>query len=506
MAKILFPNKSAKANVQWAKDYYLSNLKTSESVNLNFQTATNGTSSKNSKRQNLKKTNWDNAATGKTTVYDFVEVPLVYTNKISPSVNLSRGISAQAIDKSVFNASFDRLIIYKDVGGNIDQRIVSFIPDKDYLDRHNGNVGHNKIDKLDNDFFGYLHYKDWNGSNLFMLRIENGKSVRHYSLDNSNSQNNQQSGTAIQSTTRTENAPGENCLTLTTTYYITWCYYTDENTYPDYCDPPEQIAQTTQNICDNGGGGGSTTTNTVDCSDPLNFSNAKCLSIEDKNPCDEKTRISAIKSSAAFNSQDSIIRDNIYYYSAEYGGEYKLSSLSATSYKSTAVRTGLQNKFEPSFTWNATDGFTLGDGHSHPGGTAPSPADAFGMAKNLSNSELKNAGKSDIEFYKSNCFMKIITDSATYMVTVKNWSKYLTEYQNYKTQGYLAYTADFLTIGGTGFKEPGFRFLKQFGDFLTIYKADLNGNFKPLMLKTENGQEIVGVRLCPGDIQPGNEE
>jgi hypothetical protein len=39
-----------------------------------------------------------------------------------------------------------------------------------------------------------------------------------------------------------------------------------------------------------------------------------------------------------------------------------------------------------------------------------------------------------------------------------------------------------------------------------LYKADLNGAFKPLMIKNENGTKTVANKLCPGDIDPNVEE
>ncbi|MCF8318153.1 MAG: hypothetical protein K9I02_05355 [Haliscomenobacter sp.] len=78
--------------------------------------------------------------------------------------------------KEIFTGSFDRLIIYKDKKtGKTGQKIITYIPDLSYLRRHNNDISHNKINKLDSDFTGYLEFKKWDGTRLYILEVTNGK-------------------------------------------------------------------------------------------------------------------------------------------------------------------------------------------------------------------------------------------------------------------------------------------------------------------------------------------
>lgn len=113
---------------------------------------------------------WLRARASKTAIYDFVETPLMYTRKISRSVIKTGEVANEAILK----ASFDRLVIYKNKKGRINQRIISYVPDAGYLSRHNGDISHNKIENLDKDFDGFLIYSAWDGTVLFRLRVDHG--------------------------------------------------------------------------------------------------------------------------------------------------------------------------------------------------------------------------------------------------------------------------------------------------------------------------------------------
>ncbi len=200
-----------------------------------------GTSAITELKNNKKTPIWVKSTAGKTPLYTFVETPLKYEHKVSPTLMITKNPSQTPIvDQEIMDASFDRLIIYKDVNEKINQRIISFIPDKGYLKKHKGNIEHNKIDRLDKDFFGYLHYKDWDGKALFILRIENGKPVKKYDMHNS-------IAGKIPNTTSAQKATGDKLMVLPpddeNCYFLEWdwyqnCYYqTEDSVTPIYCDP-----------------------------------------------------------------------------------------------------------------------------------------------------------------------------------------------------------------------------------------------------------------------------
>ena len=209
---------------------------------LNFTASTDKSISvKNKTLTNAKNLHWEKSVASKTLIYNFVEIPLTYTHKITPTVAIVSSPNVKSIpNQKIIDASFDRLVIYKDKRGKINQRIISFIPDEAYLTRHKNNIAHNRIDKLDKDFDGYLHYKDWDGKILFVLRIKNGGPVKKYDMRKSKSGNftppvkaNTQSGKLMV----LPDVNDDHCYFVTYDWYQDCYYQTPESEFPYYCDP-----------------------------------------------------------------------------------------------------------------------------------------------------------------------------------------------------------------------------------------------------------------------------
>jgi len=111
----------------------------------------------------------------------FIEIPLRYNRRPSSIVSPKNQVGDDPEKIKILNATFDRLLIYKNKStGAIDQVIITYIPDADYLKRHNNDISSNQIDKLDTDFNGYIQYKKWDDTNISLLRIRDGKTVRGY--------------------------------------------------------------------------------------------------------------------------------------------------------------------------------------------------------------------------------------------------------------------------------------------------------------------------------------
>lgn len=228
-------NDELQSKIDWAKVYYNQNLEKQNNLSIKLLNGKSTMAAPDIKR-NKKTPIWEKSTSGISDLYTFVETPIKYEHKITPTFHISNNPNTKPVaNQQIIDASFDRLIIYKDKSGKIDERIISFVPDEDYLKRHKGDISHNKIDKLDEDFFGYLHYKDWEGNALFILRIEKGIPTNKYEGFTKNPifNPNTTSGEA-----NTKVAFEENCL-----YSMTWdwyqdCYYpSPESTSPTYCDP-----------------------------------------------------------------------------------------------------------------------------------------------------------------------------------------------------------------------------------------------------------------------------
>lgn len=113
----------------------------------------------------------------------FMEFPVKYNQRFS-NLFFDKDDIDPMIKKEIFRGSFDRLIILKDkITGEMAHRLVTFVPDIDYLRRRKNDISHNHITKLDADFSGYLVYKDWaDDQPLYYLRYYNGKRTRYQSL------------------------------------------------------------------------------------------------------------------------------------------------------------------------------------------------------------------------------------------------------------------------------------------------------------------------------------
>lgn len=127
---------------------------------------------------------WDRAMTsnfkGK---MDYVEVPIALSSRQIRLYQFPQDNIKLKPDASVAKAAFQRLVVYKDSRGRIGQRLLTYIPDKQYIMQHGYEASTNRLSRLNGDFFGYIEYKNWSGDIVSVLRIENGKVVRRYSIN-----------------------------------------------------------------------------------------------------------------------------------------------------------------------------------------------------------------------------------------------------------------------------------------------------------------------------------
>lgn len=135
-------------------------------------------STSSSKRVGKKIPIFNKAYTSQTNKSSFVETPLFYNRRTSSIIKHGKS-SNKEDDIEIFKATVEKLLIYKSKKtGRIHQKIISYIPDISYLRKHNNDISHNKINKLDNDFTGYIEYKKWDGTPLYYIRVWNGKAIQ----------------------------------------------------------------------------------------------------------------------------------------------------------------------------------------------------------------------------------------------------------------------------------------------------------------------------------------
>lgn len=230
---------SVKLTVPEARKYY--NKLKAEQGNL---VKTEGTSLSNGKQPNRKYILFEKAYASETRTATFVEVPVLYNQRFAFVINKPQENTQRAREegKEIFEASFDRLLIYRNkTTGTTDQRIITYIPEIEYLRRHKGDISHNQINKLDEDFEGFIEYKKWDGTRLYLLKIQNGKTLGRINL-------------LKDFTKKTRGATTNSivCETYTTENWGMSCVSADPEGYIEYCEP-YIIGVTTHEFCyDNG--------------------------------------------------------------------------------------------------------------------------------------------------------------------------------------------------------------------------------------------------------------
>ncbi|WP_029276299.1 hypothetical protein [Pedobacter borealis] len=208
-------------------------------------------------------------------------------------------------------------------------------------------------------------------------------------------------------------------------------------------------------------------------------------------PCIQKLKIrDMMKDTVLINKNKEVIYSTLAT-GDEYGYEQKVQSFGSTnSYMNIPVRTdGSTNKFTMKFTWNATTGYTIGDTHSHPTGSAPSPADIFGMIKNLTTVESSDTG---IDFYKNNVSITVVSGSEKYIATVKDWTVLKTAYAQY-TANMDAYNRDYAKLAAEGGGTEN-ALLKKLGNAINLYKENSAGKYEP---RERGADDLPAFKICP---------
>jgi hypothetical protein len=108
--------------------------------------------------------------------YQIVEFPLKST--VRTVQVFANPAYTEADKKRIVNASVERVVIIKDAAGNITPRIVTYIPDLDYLAKHHYDISENMVTQIDNDFNGFLFIRTWSGGFINGFKINNGRITR----------------------------------------------------------------------------------------------------------------------------------------------------------------------------------------------------------------------------------------------------------------------------------------------------------------------------------------
>jgi hypothetical protein len=260
--------------------------------------------------------------------------------------------------------------------------------------------------------------------------------------------------------------------------------------YDTYCFNDDSYNEKIYDIGPGGGGGPSPEdyTEILDCAGvpggTAKFSEEckKCIGgttgIEKcptKNPCDEvksinqKTQNQQIKDATKALSKKPSDK--------EYGYEDKLVSLGGDKYKEPNIRSNGKHSFNINFTWNDTDGYTIGFNHKHTIGTAPSPGDVMSPFTFAYNPVLIRSGQQ--QFYKDNLTVTTLTDGNVYQITIADWDAIKDIYDknsidelNKEYQRLGEMYADANNGGTSAMQNSEYALMKLFGSAINIYKRE----------------------------------
>lgn len=152
-----------------------------------------------------------------------------------------------------------------------------------------------------------------------------------------------------------------------------------------------------------------------------------------KNPCDERKTIDSNMKVPAFSKPISELRDKLATSSNEWGVEQVLSTIGGKWVQKPLYTDNDIDHIHSNFTWNTTDGYTVGFAHNHPAGTAPSPQDIFDVVEKALNSHELKMFPSDQKFFINNVSVTVVTKDNNFIITLNDWDKIKALYESFKS-------------------------------------------------------------------------
>lgn len=126
---------------------------------------------------------WDKAKAFLNHKFEVVEVPVALDYRKINFYKLGGDTSIYLTDKSVAEAAFTRVLIYRDSSNKIvDKRIITYIPDKSYLTLNPNPSDNNWINSIDKGYSGYIEYRTWENVVYKVLRLVKGKVIASYNI------------------------------------------------------------------------------------------------------------------------------------------------------------------------------------------------------------------------------------------------------------------------------------------------------------------------------------
>jgi hypothetical protein len=200
---------------------------------------------------------WSKAIEGTTDSSTYVEIPLLYNKRPSDLIIKNNATLDDHSSKVILNNAFDRLLISKNKKtGKVSTFIVTFIPDEGYAAQRKDN-SLNRIGQLDKAFSGYMKWRKWDGTPLYLDRVVSGALKNRMTP---------YTGSRQPAAAKTARTAGQVCTTYCDYEYAQNCYSSESGGYTQtWCDGwvivgtycwEECVDDGTGDGGDNGGGGG----------------------------------------------------------------------------------------------------------------------------------------------------------------------------------------------------------------------------------------------------------
>ena len=458
---------------------------------------------------------------------------------VDPSTPLASAIKNQTTGK-ILNPkenSHNSFVLLND-GKNYEAYVMTLLADSAYVKSHPGWASANTYQKRDPDFSGLVLYFTPKGQYVSGYAFRNGQQVipATPSAATSNTASKGQLTRAFRPTARVEQI--YDCTAWYLVEYDQWGNITSE-TFLYYTDcTPEPGSSTTDS-----GGGGSPSTATPpppQCQPPgggavvVNNGLTRVtqpppgggdggmpppqtcpaqatVPLPDTTGCGVAAALSALATNAVQAAQEATILNNTVATGIENGANQNLTSWPGSNYMNTPVTPGTATTWPPTFTWDATNGYTVGFKHGHGSGDAPSPVDIAAIVYPIGNNhDLINAGPAAMQFYKANTSVTAETTAGNYTVTISDWTGIQTTIGNsFATPAQiLAFNTNYSNLAKAyGNANPGtslgdataYALTQLFGNAITIYfKAAGSTNYTPFAITTDaSGNKTLVILQCP---------
>jgi len=123
---------------------------------------------------------WSKSDKSRSSQYEVFEIPVSTRDKKLTMYTI--GLSRKQDDILRFKYSFSRMIIYRNINGVVDSKIITYIPDESYINKYSATLSKNLFSALQRNFTGFLEYKNMEGKVTRLLRIESGDVIKDYKI------------------------------------------------------------------------------------------------------------------------------------------------------------------------------------------------------------------------------------------------------------------------------------------------------------------------------------